>query len=234
MWSLNSRIYNMGRSKLDKFKDNELSRYVVQPGKEIFDKIRGNWRELYFKNNNDLVLELACGRGEYTIGLARKFPDRNFVGVDIKGPRIWRGMKTAEEEELINSGFLRGHIQNLEVYFDNSEVNEIWITFPDPRPKGRDERRRLTHPRFLDIYRSILKPGGQVYFKTDNHDLFDYSLDVLSGEAGIVDLAYTRDLYNSEYLAEHYGIQTTYEKKYLEVGTEIKYLKFRFNNHAGV
>ena len=233
LWSPISRMYNMGRSKLDKFKDNELSRYVVQPGKDIFEQIKGNWRNLYFKNENDLVLELACGRGEYTTGLARAFPGRNFVGVDIKGPRIWRGMKIAEEENLINAGFLRGHIQNLEACFDNSEVDEIWITFPDPRPKGRDERRRLTHPRFLNIYRTILKPGGLVRLKTDNQELFEYSLEVLASEADIVDLAYTRDLYNSEFLVEHYGIKTTYEKKYLDVGTKIKYLKFRFDVHEG-
>ncbi len=223
----------MGRSKLDKFKDNELSRYVVQPGKEIFDRIKGNWRKLYFKNENDLVLELACGRGEYTIGLARAFPDRNFVGVDIKGPRIWRGMKTAEEEKLVNTGFLRGHVQNLEAYFDNNEVDEIWITFPDPRPKGRDERRRLTHQRFMNIYRTILKPGGLVRLKTDNHDLFEYSLEVLYSESGVTELAYTRDLYDSEFLAEHYGIKTTYEKKYLEEGTAIKYLRFKFSANKG-
>lgn len=223
----------MGRSKLDKFKDNELSRYVIQPGKEIFEHIKGNWRNLYFKNENDLVLELACGRGEYTIGLAREFPGRNFVGVDIKGPRIWRGMRTAEEEKLINTGFLRGHIQNLEAYFDINEVDEIWITFPDPRPKGRDERRRLTHPRFLDIYRIILKPNGWVYLKTDNPDLFEYSLEVLSSEADVFDLEYTRDLYNSKFLAEHYGIQTTYEKRYLEAGIKINYLKFRFIDKKG-
>ena len=232
LWSPNLRIYSMGRSKLDKFKDNELSRYVVQPGKEIFEQIKGNWRNLYFKNENDLILELACGRGEYTIGLARKFPERNFVGVDIKGPRIWRGMMIAEEENLINSGFLRGHIQNLQEYFDTDEVDEIWITFPDPRPKGRDERRRLTHPRFLEIYRNILKPGGKVYLKTDNPDLFEYSQEVLSSIKDIDELTYTLDLYNSDLLSEHYGIQTTYEKQYLEEGIKIKYLRFRLNNNG--
>jgi tRNA (guanine-N7-)-methyltransferase len=222
----------MGRNKLDKFKDNEQSNYVIQHGKEIFEHIKGNWRKLYFKNQNKLVLELACGRGEYTIGLARQFPDINFVGVDIKGPRIWRGMMIAEEENLINSGFLRGHIQNLQEYFDTDEVDEMWITFPDPRPKGRDERRRLTHPRFLDIYRNILKPGGKVYLKTDNRDLFEYSLEVLSSMKDIDELTYTLDLYNSDLMLEHYGIQTTYEKQYLEEGSKIKYLRFRFNNNG--
>ena len=223
----------MGRSKLDKFKDNAASDYIIQRGKDIYEQIKGNWRQMYFKNSHDLVLELACGRGEYTIGLARKFPDKNFVGVDIKGPRIWRGMKTADAENLTNTGFLRGHIQNLEDHFEHDEVNEIWITFPDPRPKGRDERRRLTHPRFMDMYRRILKPGGWMYLKTDNAGLFDYTLEVVQERKGIEQLTYTQDLYNSTLLEEHHGIQTTYEKRYLEDGIKIKYLKFRFSTDHG-
>ena len=218
----------MGRRKLDKFKDNDQSDYVIQPGKDIFENIKGKWRETYFRNDNPLILELACGRGEYTIGLARVFPERNFVGVDIKGPRIWRGMKIAEEKSLRNVGFLRGHIQNLEDFFEENEVDGIWITFPDPRPKGRDERRRLTHERFLEMYGKILKPGGWLCLKTDNEGLFDYSLEVLSNWNNVLDLEYTSDLYNSELLKDHYGIKTTYEKKYLEDEIPIKYLKFRF------
>jgi tRNA (guanine-N7-)-methyltransferase len=221
----------MGRRKLDKFKDNEQSNYVIQPGKEIFEKIRGNWQSMYFKNFNPLVLELACGRGEYTIGLARCFPDRNFIGVDIKGPRIWRGSSTAEEEGLKNVGFLRSPIQNLQDFFSEGEVDDIWITFPDPRPKGRDERRRLTNERFIKIYRCIMKPGGWVYLKTDNAGFYDYSLEVVSKQDDVTDLAYSSDLYNSELLSDHHGIQTTYEKRYLEEGIKIKYLKFRFSNH---
>jgi len=223
----------MGRSKLDKFKDNAASDYIIQPGKDMYELIKGNWRQMYFKNSHPLVLELACGRGEYTIGLARKFPDKNFVGVDIKGPRIWRGMKTAEAENLTNTGFLRGHIQNLDDYFEHDEVNEIWITFPDPRPKGRDERRRLTHPRFIDMYRRILKPGGWMYLKTDNTGLFDYTLEVVQKLKGIEQLTYTHDLYNSTLLEEHHGIQTTYEKRYLVDGIKINYLKFRFSTDHG-
>jgi tRNA (guanine-N7-)-methyltransferase len=218
----------MGRSKLDKFKDNAQSDFVIQPGKDIFENIKGRWRRLYFRNDNHLVLELACGRGEYAIGLARIFPDKNFIGVDIKGPRIWRGMMIAEEECLNNVGFLRGHIQNLEDFFEENEVDEIWITFPDPRPKGRDKRRRLTHGRFLEIYRKILKPGGWFCLKTDNDGLYEYSLEVLSDRDDILDLEYTDDLYNSELLKDHFGIKTTYEKKYLKDGIAIKYLKFRF------
>ena len=218
----------MGRSKLDKFKDNDQSKYVIQPGKDMFENSKGKWRKVYFQNNNPVILELACGRGEYTIGMASIFPDKNFIGVDIKGPRIWRGMKIAEEEKLNNVGFLRGHIQNLEDFFSEDEVDGIWITFPDPRPKGRDERRRLTHERFLELYRKILKPGGWIYLKTDNEGLYEYSLEVLRDMKDVVDLQYTDDLYHSELLEDHFGIQTTYEKKYLEEGIKIKYMKFRF------
>jgi len=225
-------ICNMGRRKLDKFKDNNESGYVVQPGKEIFGKIKGNWKTGYFQNANPVVLELACGRGEYTIGLARLFHNKNFIGVDIKGPRIWRGRKIAEEEGLKNVGFLRSHIQNLEDFFEKSEVDDIWITFPDPRPKGRDERRRLTNERFLDIYQHIIKPGGWIYLKTDNDGLYEYSLEVLSGLKDVSDLEYTPDLYASKLLDDHYGIQTTYEQRYLEEKIKIKYLKFRFSDNA--
>jgi tRNA (guanine-N7-)-methyltransferase len=220
----------MGRSKLDKFRDNDLSDYVIQPGKDLFDSIKGKWREAYFHNDNPLVLELACGRGEYTIGLARVFPERNFVGVDIKGPRIWNGMKLAEADNMKNVGFLRGHIQNLEDFFEEGEVDGIWITFPDPRPKGRDERRRLTHDRFLELYRKILKPGGWLCLKTDNEGLYEYSLEVLSNRNDILDLEHTNELYNSPLLRDHHGIKTNYENKYLENGVNIKYLKFKFQD----
>jgi tRNA (guanine-N7-)-methyltransferase len=218
----------MGRSKRDKFRDNEQSDYVIQSGKILYGTIKGNWRSAYFKNQNPIILELACGRGEYTIGLARILPEKNFIGVDIKGPRIWRGMKSAEEEHLKNVGFLRGHIQNLNDFFKKDEVDEIWITFPDPRPRGRDERRRLTHIRFLGMYREIMKPEGYIYLKTDNSSLLDYTLEVLKELKDVKNIEYTYDLYESDLLSDHCGIQTTYEKQYLEKGLKIKYLKFRF------
>lgn len=232
MWWRKSKIFDMGRSKLDKFRDNEKSDLIIQPGKDIYSKIKGNWKSVYFRNQNPIVLELACGRGEYATGMAGLFPERNYIGIDIKGPRIWRGMKNAENEGLRNVGFLRGHIQNLEDYFAENEVNEIWITFPDPRPKGRDERRRLTHERFLETYRRILKCPGYVYLKTDNTGLFEYTLEKLRLTKGVTHLVYTFDLYASDLLQEHYGIKTTYEKRYLEQGIKIKYLKFRMNEVA--
>jgi tRNA (guanine-N7-)-methyltransferase len=139
-------------------------------------------------------------------------------------------MKIAEEKNLTNVGFLRGHIQNLEDFFEKDEADEIWITFPDPRPKGRDERRRLTHDRFLEMYRKILKPGGWLCLKTDNDGLYEYSLEVLSNRRDVVDLKYTDELYSSELLHDHHGIQTTYEMSYLEEGKTIKYIKFRFTD----
>ncbi len=220
----------MGRRKLDKFKDNEASRYVIQPGKKVFDSIKGNWNAVFFKNNNPVILELACGKGEYTLGLARLFPEKNIVGVDIKGSRIWRGSTTAESEGLFNAAFLRVQIQNLDQYFSENEVYEIWITFPDPRPRDRDERRRLTHPRFLNMYRNLLQPGGWVHLKTDNEGLFNYSLEVLSSLNYINHLEFTKDLYSSSLIQHHYGIKTTYEKRFLEDTIPIKYLKFQIKD----
>ncbi|MFC2126119.1 tRNA (guanosine(46)-N7)-methyltransferase TrmB [Bacteroidota bacterium] len=219
----------MGRSKLLKFLDNDRRSNVVQPGKNSFETIKGNWREIQFQNENPIVLELACGQGEYTVGFARKIPEKNFVGVDIKGARIWTGSKTAEEEELKNAAFLRVHIQNLEMLFDINEVDEIWIIHPDPRPKDSDEHRRLTHPRFLDMYRNILKSGSWIHLKTDNTDLFEYSLETIKNFKYISDIHYTYDLYGSGFLKDHHNLETRYERMSLDEGEKIKYLKFRLN-----
>lgn len=222
----------MGRRKLDKFRDNETSFNIVQPGKEIFGTIRGNWHSLYFQNQRPLVLELGCGRGEYTVGLARLFPDKNVVGIDIKGSRIWNGSQAALKEGLKNAAFLRIQLQQLDQYFNEDEVDDIWITFPDPRPRDRDERRRLTNPRFLNMYNRLLKSGGWVHLKTDNTQLFMYTLEVLSTMNNIGHLEHTEDLYSSSLVEDHYGLQTTYEKKFLAEGISIKYLRFQFTNHA--
>ncbi len=135
----------MSRRKLAKFEENRLRDNVIEPGKPLYETIKGNWNESYFKNNHPITLELACGRGEYSIGLARKFPEGNFIGVDLKGDRIWKGSGIAIEEGLENVAFLRTQIQWLEKYFAPEEASEIWITFPDPRPKDRDEKHRLTN-----------------------------------------------------------------------------------------
>jgi len=217
----------MVRSKLERFNDNDKWECIVQPGKPIYDNIKGRWNRSHFINENPIVLELGCGRGEYAIGLAKIFPDKNFIGVDIKGPRIWRGGKLVEEENLKNVSFLRTKIQNIENFFEMDEVDEIWITFPDPIPRGRDERRRLTHTRFLKIYQNIMKSSGWVHFKTDDLALFEYSLEVVSNHENSQDIIYTNNLYKSEMVDEHYNIKTTYERRYLNEGIPINYMKFR-------
>lgn len=201
---------------------------VIEPGKEIFERIKGKWREDYFKNSNPLTVELACGRGEYTIGLATLFPDRNYLGVDIKGDRIWKGSTIAVEQGLTNVGFLRTLISHLESFFEPGEIDELWITFPDPRPKKRDIKRRLTSPGFLSIFKRLLKPGGFLRLKTDNTALFEYSLEQLGMRTDIEDFCHTADLYASDLRPECFDIKTRYELMFADKGEKIKYLRFRF------
>lgn len=188
---------------------------------------KGNWAASFFNNGHPVVLELACGKGEYTVNLARLFPDKNFIGVDYKGNRIWRGAKTALEDGITNVGFLRIQIENLTDYFAPGEVDEIWITFPDPQPQLSREKKRLTSPRFLDQYRLLLKPGGIIHLKTDNDALHQYTHDQIAG-LGLKLHIRTEDLYHSPYTDEVLSIKTYYEKKYLQVNKNINYLKFSF------
>jgi tRNA (guanine-N7-)-methyltransferase len=218
----------MGRNKLVRFKQNEINRNVVQKGKEIFTRIKGNWNSEHFGNDHPLVVELACGRGEFTLGLSRKYPHKNFIGVDIKGSRIWKGSVSAMGEGLENVAFLRSQIEMLDEYFDRGEIHELWITFPDPRPRDGDEKKRLTSPRFLDMYKALIQKGGTVHFKTDNTGLFEYTLDLLKSRKDVKSLESTGDFYASAYKDDHFGIQTRYEKKFSEEGEKIKYLKFQF------
>lgn len=190
--------------------------------------LKGKWANDFFKNENDIVLELGCGKGEYTVGLASRHPKKNFVGADIKGARLWRGLKTCQEENLKNVAFVRTRINLIDMYFDKAEVSEIWITFPDPHPRGVDERRRLTSPAFLKKYYTILKNGGTINLKTDNIIFLEYTLDVLREQNHeILELNY--DVYGSGLDNELIQIQTHYEKRWLKHGTKIKYLKFRLN-----
>ncbi|MDX5477027.1 MAG: tRNA (guanosine(46)-N7)-methyltransferase TrmB [Cyclobacteriaceae bacterium] len=218
----------MSRKKLQRFKENEENRNVIQPGKEIFEQIKGNWNAHQFENDHPIVVELACGRGEFTVGLAREYPQNNFIGVDIKGARIWKGSTIAIAEGLQNVAFLRTQIQLLEKFFDKGEISELWITFPDPFPRDGDEKRRLTSPKFLDMYKPLIKKGGIVHFKTDNTGLFDYTLDLVRTREDVEVLISTHDFYASEWKDEHHGIKTKYEKLFSEKGEKIKYLKFRF------
>jgi tRNA (guanine-N7-)-methyltransferase len=216
------------KSKLERFRENTERRNVIEPGKAIFDQIKGKWQALYFENAQPITVEMGCGRGEYTVGLGRLFPERNFVGVDVKGSRIWKGSSIADAENLLNVAFLRIRILDIGQYFDEGEVDEIWITFPDPRPKKSDIKRRLTSPRFLELYKKVLKKGGKVHLKTDNQALFEYSLEVLQEREDVEGLIHTFDLYQSELLPLHHGLQTRYEQMFVAEGKTIKYLQFVF------
>lgn len=217
------------RSKLNRFKDNEERRNIVQPGKPIFDTIKGNWHQ-FFGNDLPIVFELGCGRGEYTVGLARRFPKRNYVGVDVKGARIWKGSSVAIEEGLLNVAFLRIRILEIEKYVEENELDEIWITFPDPRPKKRDIKRRLTSERFMDIYKKLLKKGGIVHFKTDDEALFAFTRALLEDRKDIINLEYTYDYHASKFKEELPDIVTKYEEQFMREGVKIKYLRFNFSD----
>lgn len=185
---------------------------------------KGKWRE-HFGNNHPIVLELACGKGHYTLGLGRKFPEKNIIGIDIKGPRLWKGGTIALEEGLDNIRFVRMMIDHISEYFEQGEVDEIWITFPDPQPKK--ERKRLTHPIFLKAYKGILKPNGWVHLKTDNTPFFEFTIGVLSGK-GVETAIQTRNLYASLYYKDEIlQITTHYEELFVAEGENIKYCKFQ-------
>ncbi|MEM9329273.1 MAG: tRNA (guanosine(46)-N7)-methyltransferase TrmB [Bacteroidota bacterium] len=216
------------RQKTKRFAENFARPNVLEPGKEMYERIKGRWREHMFNNSNDLVVELGCGKGEYTVGLGRRFPGSNFIGIDIKGERLWVGSKMAIDEGLENVAFLRTQMLFLEKFFEENEVSEMWLTFPDPRPKARDAKRRLTFPRYLDLYRHALQPEGWFKFKTDNTGLFDYTLELLQSKYPVRNLTYTKDLYRSPMLEEHYGLKTKYETIFSEKGETIKYMKFQF------
>ncbi len=216
------------KRKQERFKIIEESPNVIEPTKALYQTIRGKWRIDYFKNLNPITLELACGRGEYTIGLARLFPQQNIIGVDIKGERIWKGSSGAMEEQLTNAAFLRTHILLIDNFFEPGEVNEIWLTFPDPRPRKRDIKRRLTSPRFMELYKRLLQPGGYVRLKTDSTHLYEYTLEQLQRRTDISDLVFTADVYTSELKKECFDIKTRYEQEFSQKGEKIKYLRFRF------
>lgn len=219
----------MSRQKLVRFKEIGERENIIEKEDDRFLAIKGQWAESVFKNQNPVNLELACGRGEYTVGLAKVLKDQNFIGVDIKGERLWKGSTQALEDGLNNAAFLRNYILDLEMCFAPGEVNDIWIIHPDPRPRDRDEKRRLTYHRFLDIYKNIQGGTGTIYFKTDNTDLFRWTLnEVIPNRTDISNLHFTEDLHNSEYINEHHGITTRYEKKFSMVGEKIKYLRFQW------
>ena len=219
----------MARQKLIRFEGIPERSNIFEANWGTEFPMKGNWQSEVFKNDNGITVEFACGRGEYTVGLARITPDQNFIGIDVKGDRLWVGSSQAIDEGLTNVAFVRALVENVEDCFEESEIDNIWITFPDPRPKDRDIKRRLTSPRFLEYYKKLIKKDGWVYFKTDNTGLFHYTLEVLKDRKDIKDLEYTFNLYSSEYMDEHHGIKTRFEKKFYDLGENIKYLKFRFS-----
>jgi tRNA (guanine-N7-)-methyltransferase len=217
------------KSKLKRFEIISQRENVVEPGKEIFLKIKGKWNTEYFKRDSPITLELACGRGEYSVGMAKLFPERNFIGVDKKGDRLWKGSTWAVEDQLSNVAFLRTEILFIESFIADGELDEIWLTFPDPRPRIRDAKRRLSSSRYIDMYKTLLKPGGYFRFKTDNTDLFNFTLEELALRNDLEDYKFTHDLYSSDLRAECYDIKTRYEEMFAAKGEKIKYLRFKFS-----
>ena len=215
------------RNKLERFRENAERRNIIEPGKPIFDDIKGHWSS-FFDNSYPITFELGCGKGAYTLGLARMHPDQNFVGVDVKGARLWVGSTEAEEERLNNAAFLRIRLLDIVQYVAPHEAASLWITFPDPRPRDRDAKRRLTSNRFLELYRQIVIPGGWVHLKTDNRELFDFTLETLRARDDVQHLEHTHDLYNSSLYGEEQQLVTDYERKFRNEGKKITYLRFSF------
>ena len=217
----------MGKDKLRRFAEIASFNNVFElnEGKPL----KGNWNANYFKNENPVVLELGCGKGEYTLNLAKLYPQKNFIGIDYKGNRIWRGAKTALEEQINNVAFIRMQIENLLDYFAEGEISEIWITFPDPQPQVGREKKRLTSIRFLNMYRSILNSTGILHLKTDSDDLHNYTCEKIN-EHQLNLIAKTQDLYKSDLLNDILSIKTYYEQKYLASNKNINYVKFSFVN----
>ncbi|MCB0578178.1 MAG: tRNA (guanosine(46)-N7)-methyltransferase TrmB [Phaeodactylibacter sp.] len=192
-------------------------------------QLRGEWASKHFGNEKPITLELACGRGEYSLGLARQNPHRNFIGVDIKGARIWKGARIALEEGLRNAAFLRIRIERIANFFGPGEISEIWITFPDPFLRNSKANRRLTAPRFLDEYRKVLEPGGLIHLKTDEPQLYDFTLRTLEEYPGAEILYQDEDIYAKPLPMPELELKTYYEKMHLEEGKKIKYVRFRLN-----
>lgn len=188
--------------------------------------MKGNWQSTFFKNTNPIVLELGCGMGEYSVGLAEKFPEKNFIGIDIKGARMWQGATLALQKKIKNVGFLRIRIDWIQECFANEEIDEIWITFPDPQLKKRRGTKRLTHPKFLDRYSKILRKDGLIHLKTDSQFLHGFTLGVIESNGYTLEDS-NHDIYSSTVKREHMEIKTHYEKIYLEKGVPITYLRFK-------
>jgi tRNA (guanine-N7-)-methyltransferase len=193
-------------------------------------ELKSKWNEIHFKNDNPIILELACGRGEYCLALGEKYPNKNYIGVDIKGARIWKGAIRSKEKNLENVAFLRAKIEFCGRFFGPNEVDEIWITFPDPFLKSSKFNRRLTSPNFLEMYKTFLKKGGFIHLKTDSDELYDHTLSVLQDEE-IEILINDNDIYSKDILPHpDLNFKTYYEFQHLAIGKKIKYLQFKLNS----
>jgi tRNA (guanine-N7-)-methyltransferase len=219
------------KKKLQHFAENDTFRHLFQLSYDDLAAgfyMKGKWRIDFFHNNHPIVIELGCGKGEYTVGLAAKYPEKNFIGIDRKGARIWKGARTSIEKNMANVAFLRAHIEQLDQIFCEHEVDEIWITFPDPHPKPKSAGRRLTSSAFIEKYRKVLRKDGLIHLKTDNYPLFEFTRRMI-GESRHTLLFSTDDLYNSEFTGDVVGIKTFYEEKFLESELRICYLQFSLN-----
>jgi tRNA (guanine-N7-)-methyltransferase len=224
----------VGKNKLARWAELQSFNKVIQPEKEVqFGKdhpVKGRWRNDIFRNNNPVILELGCGKGEYTIGLSERFPGNNYIGVDIKGARMWRGAKTANDKNVPNAAFLRTRIEFINSFFGEDEVDEIWITFPDPHPGKRNSNKRLTCPWFLNNYRKFLRNNGVIHLKTDNYELFNYTRNLVERN-NLPVITCTTDLHNEKKGDEILSIRTHYENLYLKEGLKINYLSFRLDKN---
>lgn len=218
----------MGHHKLQRFAENLTFPNLFQVGFDQLEQdgfaLKGQWSK-HFGNTNPITLELGCGKGDYTLALARIHPDRNYIGVDIKGARLWRGAKTAVEEPLKNVAFIRTRIELIDRFFGPEEVSEIWLTFCDPQLKKPNKR--LTSPRFLDTYNHFLAPKSTMHLKTDSQELYDYTLNEVLPEREVEIVAHTDNLYNSTYEGEAKLTQTFYEKMFLAEGKPITYIQWK-------
>ena len=218
----------MTKRKLEHFAENATFRNFFQPNYQqlaLGFKLKGNWNKDFFNNENPIVLELGCGKGEFTVGLAQKYPGKNFIGLDIKGARMWRGAKTSNEGNMNNVAFIRTRIQLIELFFGPAEVDETWITFPDPHPEKRRIKKRLTSPEFLNQYRNVCKKNCIVHLKTDNTAFFNYTLKNIKDQ----DLPlyfHSYDIDKNPGSEEVSAISTHYEMLFREQGEKIKYLRF--------
>ena len=220
------------KNKLKRFKENISFKNVIQPTREeLIDndfEYKGKWGELFFNNNNPIVIELGCGKGEYSVELAKLYPEINFIGIDIKGARFWRGAKIATDNEIANVAFVRSQIELVDKIFSGNEISEIWITFPDPQIKFKREKHRLMNLNFIELYSKILAPNGIINLKTDSEFLHGYILGLIKS-TDFLELIYSNhNIYNNTGAPKNaVSIQTFYESKFLKQGKPITFVNFR-------